>query len=76
MFNDVFILVIFTHAEPFSQGLSLFDFNNWGFILSGKTFNDFDVVGVATVLGEDDVFSSDFFVFGFDGFADFVNSFS
>ena len=76
MLSDVFVLVIFAHAQPFSELFSLFNFDQGDLVLGSKSLDDFNVVGFGTVLGENNVFGSKFVVFNFDGFADFVNSFS
>ncbi len=74
MLGDVFVLVIFAHSQPFSEGFSLFDFDQWDLVLSSEALDDLDVVGFVAVLGKNDVFGSELFVFGFNGFADFVDS--
>lgn len=74
LFGDIFVLIIFAHSKPFSQGLALFDLNDWDFVLSGKAFDYFDVVGFIAVLSEDNIFSSEFFIFSLNSLADFMNS--
>lgn len=43
-------------------------------VLCGESLDDLDIVGLAAVLGEDDVFGLGFLVLGFDGFAHFVDA--
>ena len=76
MLGDVLVLVIFAHAQPFSECLSLLDFDQCDLVLSGETLDDFNVVGFVAVLGENNPFGFQFLVFSFDGFADLVNALS
>lgn len=46
------------------------------FVVSSKSFNNFDIVSFSAVLGKDDVFSLDLFVFAFETFSDLMDSFS
>ena len=49
MLDDVLVLVILAHVEPFSEGLSLLDLDEGDFVLGGKALDDLDVGGVVTV---------------------------
>jgi hypothetical protein len=46
------------------------------FVLGSKAFDNFDVVSFSAVFGEDNILGFNLLVFAFEGFADFVDTFS